>query len=110
MFTLVLTLYDTKNGESREVPLSKRAVELLEKVKPDYFSVSSAYHSSLFRRACIDAGVEGIRFHDSRAAGLIRLSKKLDVLDLARVAGMKSPATLMIYYRKTASELASQLD
>jgi len=90
--------------------LSKRAIELLDKVKPKYFTVNSALHSVLFRRACIDAGVEGITFHDSRSAALMRLSKKLDILDLARMTGHKDLKSLMIYYRKTASELADQLD
>ena len=105
----VAVLERTKNGDRREVPLSSRAVELLRKVEPDYFTVSSALHSQLFRLACIDAGIEGLRFHDSRAAGLMRLSKKVDVLTLARIAGMRDTKTLMIYYRESAEDIARRL-
>lgn len=105
----VAKLTMTKNGDSREVPLSTRAVELLRSVEPEYFTVSAAVHSQLFRRAARDAGVTGIRFHDSRAAGLMRLSTKVDVLTLARIAGMRDTKTLMVYYRKTAEDIAKEL-
>ena len=106
----VATLTDTKNGDNREVPLSSKAMDLLKSVDPEYFTVSSAVHSRLFHDACKAAGVDDIRFHDSRAAGLMRLSKKVDVLTLARIAGMRDTKTLMIYYRKTADEIAKELD
>lgn len=105
----VATLTDTKNGDTREVPLSSKAVKLLKSVDPGYFTVSSETHSQLFRRAVNDAGIDNIRFHDSRAAGLMKLSKKVDVLTLARIAGMRDTKTLMIYYRETAEDIAKIL-
>ncbi len=106
----VATLTNTKNGDTREVPLSTKAIQLLKSVDPEYFTVSSAVHSQLFRRAVRNCGIDNLRFHDSRAAGLMRLSKKVDVLSLARIVGMRSPNTLMIYYRETAAELSKLLD
>lgn len=106
----VVTLIDTKNGDQREVPLSLRAIELLKKVDPEYFTVSSAVHSQLFRRAVQNAGIENLRFHDSRAAGLMRLSKKVDVLTLARIVGHRDVRSLMIYYRRSAEDIAYALD
>lgn len=106
----VATLIDTKNGDRREVPLSSRAAKLLKSVDPEYFTVSSAVHSQLFRRAVKNAGIEDLRFHDSRAAGLMKLSKKLDVLELARMVGHRDVRSLMIYYRQSAEDIAKLLD
>ena len=105
----VATLIETKNGDRREVPLSSKAIALLRRVDPEYFPISSAVHSQLFRRAVRNAGLEDLRFHDSRAAGLMRLSRKVDVLDLARIVGQRDPRTLMIYYRETAEDIAKKL-
>lgn len=107
-----LSLPLTKNGDARQVPLSKRAIELLGKLKsyPKPFVVGKDVLSSLFRRACLNAKIENAHFHDVRATALTRLSKKLNVLELARVVGHRDIRSLQIYYRETASELALKLD
>jgi len=107
-----LSLPLTKNGDAREVPLSKRAIELLEKLKPypKPFRVDKDVLSSLFRRACLNAKIENAHFHDARGTALTRLSTKLHVLELARMVGHRDPRSLMIYYRERASELALKLD
>lgn len=108
----VLTLYDSKNGDGRDVPLSLRAVEILEQLK-DFcqpFDVDKDVLSTLFRRACIKAGVKNAHFHDARATALTRLAKKLSVLELARMVGHRDIRSLQIYYRETADELALKLD
>lgn len=56
------------------------------------------------------AAVEGLSFHDSRHEAVTRLSKKLDVLALARMIGHKNIRELMTYYNETAEELAARLD
>lgn len=108
-----VTLLDTKNGDKRDVPLSKRAIELLElipKGKGALFSVTTASASQLFRKATKRAEIKNLRFHDSRHEALTRLARKLDVLDLAKMVGHRDPKSLMIYYNPTASEIASRLD
>jgi integrase len=106
-----LTLETSKNDDSRQVPLSPRAVELLEiqKGKPKPFDVKPDVLSSLFRRACNKAGVEGAHFHDARATALTRLSRIYNNLELARIVGHRDPRSLMIYYRETAESLASRM-
>ena len=108
-------LSDTKNKDSREVPLSKAAVKLfklLEKRKDGavVFGITSETISTLFRRARINAEIDGLTFHDSRHEALTQLARKLDVLDLARMVGHRDPRSLMIYYNPTASEIAARLD
>jgi integrase len=108
-------LIDTKNGTSRDVPLSTMAMQLLT-LMADYsgqlgrvFKSNQASGGQLFRRACQIAGVEGLTFHDTRHEALTRLARKLDTLDLARMVGHRDPRSLMIYYNATASEIAGRL-
>lgn len=105
--TLLLPM--TKNGESRRVPLSSCAIELLRKL-PGEFSVDSASLDALFRKAKLRCGITGLTFHDMRAEALTRLSKKVDVLTLARISGHKDIKMLMIYYRESAADIAARLD
>jgi integrase len=103
----------TKNGDSREVPLSTRAVEILSAlpVTPGpVFGVSGPVRDTLFRKAVRAAGVENLHFHDARAEAIWRLSKRLDVLQLARVIGHRDPRSLMLYYQESAQEMARRLD
>ena len=100
---------DSKNGHAREVPLSTKAVSLLQQV-PDGFTVSSESASTFFRRACKNAEVDGLRFHDSRREALTRLSQKVDVMELARISGHRDLRVLLnTYYRPDISDLASKL-
>jgi integrase len=106
-------LTDTKNGDSRDVPLSNLAVKLFDTIPIDRdkcFTISSDNLSSLFRKARVKAGLSGFTFHDSRREALSRLSKRLNVLQLARIVGHRNPKSLMIYYQESASEIAKLLD
>lgn len=108
-----LTVRDSKNGDHRDVPLSTKAVELLRVLMAgtgEVFTVSSASRDALFRKARTKAGIKGLRFHDSRATALTRISRKLDVLQLAKMIGHRDPRSLMIYFRESASEMARRLD
>lgn len=110
-----LHLDKTKNGDARDVPLSKRACELIEKLpkkkeEPRCFPVNSATADTLWRRAVSKTGIVGLTFHDSRHQAITNLSKKLDILALSRMVGTRDPRTLMVYYNETASAIASRLD
>lgn len=97
----------TKNGEARDVPLSRRALRLM-KLCPEY-SVDSASLDALFRKARIRAGLSGFVFHDARATALTRLSKRVDVLTLARISGHRDIKMLMTYYRESTEDIAARL-
>lgn len=104
----VAHLVDTKNGEDRDVPLSRAAIRLLKSWRG--WTVDSASMDALFRKARVRAGLSGFTFHDSRAEALTRMSSKLDPFELARVSGHKDMGILLQrYYRKTASEIARKL-
>jgi integrase len=98
----------TKNGDPRDVPLSARALRLVELCHP--FTVSASSLDALFRKARRNAGLEGFTFHDSRATALTRMSKHVDVLTLARISGHRDIATLArVYYRVTPEQIAAKL-
>lgn len=102
----------TKNGDERHVPLSLRAREILGLLPRDgdsVFGLNDAIRDALFRKARDRAGVVDLHFHDSRAEAVWRLSKKLDVMELARMIGHRDLRSLMIYFATTADELADQL-
>jgi len=100
----------TKNGESRYVPLTKKAMSLIKCLPDRQFTVSSASLSSLFRKYRIKAEINDLTFHDSRSEGITRLSKKVDVLMLAKIIGHKDIKSLMFYYNESAENIAKLLD
>ncbi len=101
----VARLEDTKNGTRRDVPLSERAAELLSAP----FTIGAGTLDTLFRAMRDEAKIEGLHFHDSRHEACIRLSKKLDVLQLAKMLGIKDPRILMVYFSESAEDIAKQL-
>ena len=110
----VVHLLKTKNGDERDVALSKAAVRILRALlvdrRPRLMLSSNAVRDALFRKARKAAGVENIHFHDSRAEAIWRLSKKLDPLELARQIGHRDPKSLLFYYEADAAEMARKLD
>jgi len=103
----------SKNGDARDVPLTRRAVEILQtlpKTPGPVFQLTAAQRDSLWRKIRDKTGLLDLHFHDSRAEAIWRLSKKLQVLDLARITGHRDPKSLMIYYNTSAAELARLLD
>lgn len=106
-------LPDTKNGTKRDVALSARAVELLQKLNPAeagrVFKGNKDSSDPIFRRAVKMAGINDLTFHDSRHTAITRLARKLDVLDLARMVGHRDPRSLMTYYNATAEDIAKRL-
>lgn len=104
------TLPKTKNGDARAVPLSTAAVALL-KLLPGkgLFELKSHTLDVAFRGLCKKAGVTGLHFHDSRHEAITRLSRKLEVLDLARMVGTRDLKSLMVYYNATPTEIAARL-
>ncbi len=107
-------LPDTKNGESRTVPLSTAAVQVLAVlprhisgmvIPVKYFTLDAA-----FKRACKRAGLDGVRFHDLRRTAITRMAEKLpNVIELAAVSGHKSLMVLKRYYQPKAEALALKL-
>jgi integrase len=107
-------LPDTKNGDSRTVPLSSVAVQVLAElprhisgmvIPVQYFTLDAA-----FKRGVRRSGLNGVRFHDLRRTAITRMAEKLpNVIELAAVSGHKSLMVLKRYYRPSAMDLAKKL-
>jgi integrase len=104
----------TKNGDKRDVPLSSFAVQILEALPRDAgqpcFMMDDGQRDANWRKWRDQAALDDLHFHDTRAEGVWRLSKKLDVLQLARVIGHRDLKSLLIYYRESATDMAGKLD
>lgn len=108
----VCRLRETKNGDDRDVPLTRAAARLLRLVahRDVPFPINSASRDVLFREACRAVGVDGLTFHDARAEALTRLSRKVDPMTLAKISGHRDPRILLNrYYRPDMAEVASRL-
>jgi integrase len=106
-------LLRTKNGDQREVPLSLAAIALLERLPPGgrtVFGINGKSLDALFRKARKKAGLSGFTFHDARAEALTRMSRKVDMLTLGRIAGHRDLKSLSVYYRESATDIAARLD
>ena len=104
----------TKNGESRIVPLSTKAIEVLQgmprSIDGRVFPINHAAVSANFDRARKRAEIEGIRFHDLRRTAITMLAHKLpNLVELSAVSGHKSLAMLKRYYHPNAEQLAEKL-
>lgn len=113
----VVHLPETKNDHARDVPLTTRALEILEtvrgnKAEPDQrpFEIDADRRDIVFRVTAKRVNIENLHFHDTRHEAITRLAKRLDVLDLARVTGHKNLNELMTYYEASGDELAERLN
>lgn len=106
-------LPETKNGETRKVPLSNKAIKLLRSLdtgRGRLFPFHQASSGVIFLRAVKLAEVEGANFHDLRHSATTRLAKRLSMLELAKFIGHKDPRNLMRYFNPTPGELADRLN
>lgn len=109
-------LPDTKNGEPRDVPLSRKAELILKRLQSKdsagaVFPVSMEAFKQAFARAMERSGIEDLRFHDFRHDATTRMASRLhNVLELSAVTGHKSLNTLKRYYNPDPSDLARKLD
>lgn len=116
-------LRKTKNGDSRHVPLSTKAKEVLESIyRTDEVTVFPYQHWKMrrhFNTAVNKAksahnGVQnpfiGLRFHDLRHEALSRLSDKgLNVIELAHISGHRTLSMLRRYTHPNHETLLNKL-
>lgn len=104
----------TKNGESRLVPLSTAAVQILMQLPRNLdgqvFPVTPFTLSAAIDRARIKAELGDFHFHDLRHMAITRLAEKLpNLIELSAVSGHKSLAMLKRYYHPNPELLAQKL-
>jgi len=104
----------TKNGDSRMVPLSSRALALLRAIRGTaegrVFDITEHAITSAFSRACVRSGIENITFHDLRHEAISRLFEKgLSLPEVATISGHKTWAMLRRYTHLSAEKIANKL-
>jgi len=107
-------LSETKNGLPRDVPLSLKAVSILEDQKrqnlprPFPYSDRAVYHS--WQTATTAAGIVDFHFHDLRHEAISRFFEKgLSVPEVAVISGHKDFRMLARYTHLTAENLVKSL-
>ena len=110
----VATLRETKNGETRQVPLSREAIRIIQAFphrEGQVFRVALGSSDALFRKALKRTGIEGLTFHDTRRTALSRLAQVFSAVDLAKISGHRDLNMLLnTYYKVTVDDLVAQLD
>lgn len=105
----------TKNGESRDVPLSTRATDLLKSLQESSTSeeVIAATKSAVtqaWEHLRARAGCSDLRFHDLRHEAVTRLLERgWNVIEVATVSGHKELKMLQRYSHLRAEDLVARL-
>jgi len=106
-------LEDTKNGEPRKVPLSKRAIEILATLPhadERIFSTTDNAVRLAWPRLLKRAGLTDLRFHDLRHEAISRFFELgLSVPEVALISGHKTPSMLFRYTHLRPEAVALKL-
>lgn len=111
---------------SRDVPLTERAMQLIDNLllampedqeakegfsEPPYIvGMDDSQRDALWRKVRDRAGVEDLKFHDTKHEAATKLSKFLDVLALSHAIGTKDVRLLRdTYYNNDAQRAAALL-
>ena len=111
--TKIATLNDTKNGETRHVPLSDQAIEicLRNRFGEKLFNINRDRFKWYFNQACRKAGVENFRFHDLRACAITNLFLNgWSIAEVSTISGHKSWSELKKYTRVRPNQLLNKLN
>lgn len=120
-------LHKTKNGESRQVPLTLKAVEIINNLKSEntqsdrLFPCSTISIRKGFQRVRLKAKsqwtslgknpFDDLRFHDLRHEALSRLSDAgLNVIELSHISGHKTMSMLKRYTHPSHEAIFAKLD
>ena len=105
------TLIDTKNGETRTIPLPKQALEILKSRRTfgdKFFQVKSREaFRNYWDRCRINAELPEFRFHDIRSHSIRAMLKSgMQAIEVAQVSGHK---TLNVLYKRYSRITAEDL-
>lgn len=110
-----ICLNKTKNGLSRTVPLSPRALQILQSMPQatvgPVFTLAASSVSQAFQRAVERAGIDHVRFHDLRHEATSRLFERgLNVIEVARITGHVTLSMLDRYTHLDVQSLVQKLN
>lgn len=110
-------LQDTKNGDTRLVPLSPRALEALKALPVRLDGYLLGWPATVkddlthdFGALCTTLGLPGLRFHDLRHEAISRLFERgWSIAEVAAVSGHKTWTQLRRYTQLRAENLALKM-
>lgn len=105
---------ETKTGAPRTVPLSSKAVEILQRlprrIDGSVWGMRDDSITQAFCRLCKQAGINGLRFHDLRHEATSRFfEKNLNPSQVRAITGHKTSAMLDRYTHLRAEDLVTML-
>ncbi|MBF7685905.1 site-specific integrase [Acinetobacter sp. B10A] len=106
----------TKNGDERDVPLTKKARELLKLIPLENEKIIPQSENAfrlMWERTKNKIGLSDLHFHDTRHEAITRLvnQQKLPVEILAKMTGHKTIKVLVnTYYNPDVGDIADMLD
>lgn len=105
----------TKNGLSRTVPLSQKAVQVIQGLPQatsgQLFTLAASSVTQAFQRAVERVGLNHVRFHDLRHEATSRLFERgLNVIEVARITGHVTLSMLDRYTHLDVQGLVQKLD
>lgn len=112
----VAHLPETKNGHSRDVPLSRRARNFLQmmpvNLHGNVFDYTASGFKNAWRIATQRLRIEDLHFHDLRHEAISRFFElgSLNVMEIAAISGHRSMNMLKRYTHLRAWQLVSKLD
>lgn len=104
----------TKNGSSREVPLSSKAIGILssqsKRDAPRPFPINSNAFRLAWDRLRVRANVSDLKFHDLRHEAISRFFEAgLSLMEVATISGHKDPKMLFRYTHLKAEDIVRKL-
>jgi len=110
----LIHLKDTKNGESRQIPIFDKVKVILEGIEGDkgsLFPIKEHAVSVAFRRAVKRSGLENMSFHTLRHEAITRFFEMgLTIPEVASISGHKSWAMLRRYTHLQSETLINKLN
>lgn len=114
----IIVLHDTKNGDSRTIPLTDVALDVLKKLKADgyerqkVFSYTSNGFKSAWRSAILALNIQDLHFHDLRHEAISRFVElgTLNLLEVAAISGHKSMSMLKRYTHIDSGRLHNKIN
>jgi integrase len=106
----------TKNGDSRDVPLSRRAVQTLQELRTQgvkrerVFPMTGNAVRLAFEHLRVRAGMSDFHFHDLRHEAISRLFEKgLNIAEASAISGHRELKMLQRYTHLRAADLVARL-
>lgn len=116
-------LHVSKTGDGRDVPLTRKSVRLIGRMRSwdaeSVFAIQPSTLDALFRRARTKAGLaNAFTFHDSRHTAATWIAGRLKsgsatpqqaLMDLCKIFGWRDVSRALTYYNPAAADVAERL-